>query len=116
MTYQIIKQGWVYIMTNKHQTVFYTGVTSNLYKRVLEHHNHLYKGSFTAKYNCESLIYYEYYSDIREAISREKQLKNWKRAWKLDLIKKRNSTMKDLWSFFVQSLEEDFDGDNIIWE
>ena len=110
------KQSWVYIMSNRHRNVLYIGVTSNLYKRVWEHKNHVHKGSFTSRYNCDFLIYYEYYDNIIEAISREKQLKNWRREWKYNLIKKKNSEMKDLWNFFVKSLNEDFDGDNIVWE
>ncbi|MGB1041502.1 MAG: GIY-YIG nuclease family protein [Flavobacteriales bacterium] len=74
------KQSWVYIMSNRHRNVLYIGVTSNLYKRVWEHKNHVYKGSFTSRYNCDFLVYYEYYDNMIEAISREKQLKNWRRA------------------------------------
>ncbi len=72
----------------------YVGVTSNLESRVLEHRNG--ESAFTAKYNCFDLLYYEEFADVRNAISREKQLKKWKREWKEALIKKENPEMKDL--------------------
>ena len=72
---------YVYIMTNKTQTVLYTGVTNDLTRRVYEHKNHLVKG-FSDKYNLEKLIYLEEFSCIRQAIEREKQLKGWKRERK----------------------------------
>lgn len=84
-------QYYVYILTNKNKTVLYTGVTNNLKRRLYEHgvHNdHI--NSFTFKYNCYYLIYYEMHSDIREAIAREKQIKGWKRFKKEYLIKEFN--------------------------
>ncbi len=82
-------------MSNKHRTVLYIGVTSSLYWRVLQHKEG--SGSkFTKKYNCVDLVYYECFNSIEEAIDREKQLKKWKRAYKEELIRKLNSTMKDL--------------------
>lgn len=84
----------VYIMSNQNRTVFYVGVTSNLESRVLAHKNG--ESSFTAKYNCGHLLYFEDYTDIGNAIAREKQLKKWKRVWKEDLIGKENPEMKDL--------------------
>jgi len=90
-----MKTYYVYILTNKFRTTFYIGVTNNLSKRILEHNEK--RGSvFTKKYNLNSLIYYEEFTSIHEAISREKQLKNWKREWKLNLIKEINPTLKDL--------------------
>lgn len=87
--------GYVYIMSNKTRTVFYTGVTSDLHTRVYQHRNG--QGSkFTRKYRCYDLIYYEIFDGIEAAIAREKQLKKWKRQWKLDLIKKINPTLRDL--------------------
>jgi len=87
----------VYIMTNKNHTVLYTGVTSNLPKRVFEHKNHLDKNSFTAKYNCEKLVWYEITNDMTEAIKREKQIKAGSRKKKEMLIQKMNPEWKDLY-------------------
>ena len=86
---------YIYILTNKYRTTFYIGVTNNLSKRILEHNEN--KGSiFTQKYNLKSLIYYEEFTSIKEAIAREKQLKNWKREWKLNLIRESNPMLKYL--------------------
>ena len=90
------KQSFVYIVTNKHNTVFYVGVTSNLIKRIWEHKNKVVKG-FTKKYNVSKLIYYEVFGEINEAIKREKQLKNWHRDWKINLIKSKNYKFEDLY-------------------
>jgi len=83
-------------MTNPYKEVLYIGVTNNLYRRVLEHRNKTVEG-FTNKYNCTIIVYYEFYEKITDAIRREKQLKNWKREWKLQLIKERNPELQDLW-------------------
>lgn len=86
---------FVYIMTNKYRTTFYIGVTSNLTKRVLEHM--LGEGSkFTKKYSLTDLVYFEKFTDINQAIAREKQLKNWHHDWKINLIKELNPTLKTL--------------------
>jgi putative endonuclease len=85
----------VYILSNFARTVLYIGVTNNLERRVWEHRNGE-GGVFTSKYKCHFLMYYEDYSDIRNAIAREKQLKNWKREWKIELIRKENPEMIDL--------------------
>jgi len=89
-------QSYIYIMTNKKYGTLYIGVTSNLIKRVYEHKNSFVNG-FTAKYNLKKLVYYEIFEDITEAIKREKQLKKYKRAWKIELIEKINPTWKDLY-------------------
>lgn len=82
-------------MTNKYRTTFYIGVTSNLSNRVLEHM--LGEGSkFTKKYNLTDLVYFEKFTDINQAITREKQLKNWHHDWKVNLIKEQNPTMTTL--------------------
>ncbi len=86
----------VYILTNKRNTVFYIGVTGDLIKRVWQHREKLVEG-FTRKYNIDKLVYYEVFDSIQEAIKREKQLKNWRREWKLDLIKSQNPKMRDLY-------------------
>ena len=67
--------GCIYILTNKHCTVLYTGVTSNLNKRIWQHQNKEFSTSFTAKYNCDKLVYYENFLRIEEAFAREKQIK-----------------------------------------
>jgi putative endonuclease len=82
-------------MTNTYNTVLYIGVTNDLYRRIVEHKSHEIKG-FTQKYNCDKLVYFEEFDNIEEAIAREKQLKNWKREWKNELIKKLNPDWDDL--------------------
>jgi putative endonuclease len=86
---------YVYILTNFTNSVLYIGVTRDLKKRVYEHKNKVYDG-FTKKYNVNKLIYFEECSDILSAIQREKNLKKWKRAWKLELVKKENPDLKEL--------------------
>ncbi len=81
---------------NKTRTVSYIGVTENLQKRLYEHRNKVYPLSFTAKYNIEDLVYFERFEYIVAAISREKQLKKWKRTWKEQLIQEMNPELKDL--------------------
>ena len=81
-------------MTNKSGTL-YTGVTSNLTKRVYEHKNHLVKG-FTDRYNITRLVYYELTGDVRAAITREKQIKGWLRKKKITLIESMNPEWRDL--------------------
>jgi putative endonuclease len=88
--------GYIYILTNKNNTVLYTGVTSNLPNRMYEHQTGLYKNSFTSKYNVKRLVYYEGFTSIEEAIAREKQLKAGSRQKKLDLINHFNPDWKDL--------------------
>ena len=82
-------------MTNKYRTTFYIGVTNDLQKRIVEHQNGI-GSEFTRKYNLKDLIYFEKFTDINQAISREKQLKNWHKDWKINLIKKSNPTLKTL--------------------
>ena len=91
---------FVYILTNKYNTVFYTGITSNLLKRVWEHREKVVKG-FTEKYNATKLVYYETIDNIESAILREKQLKKWKRSWKIKLIKDFNPTFEDLYEKII---------------
>ena len=85
----------VYIMTNYSETSLYIGVTSNLPKRVWEHKNKVVEG-FTEKYNVDKLVYFETTDSIESAIKREKQLKNWHREWKINLIKEKNPDFRDL--------------------
>ena len=88
------KSYYVYILTNNSETL-YIGITSNLIKRIWEHKNKVVKG-FTEKYNIDKLIYYEIYEDAEQAILREKQLKNWNRKKKLELIRKTNPKFEEL--------------------
>ena len=85
----------VYILTNYHQTTFYIGVTGNLQKRIWEHKNKVVEG-FTKKYNVDKLVYYELSESVETALNREKQLKNWHREWKINLIREINPEFKDL--------------------
>ncbi|WP_290701814.1 GIY-YIG nuclease family protein [Lacinutrix sp.] len=90
-----MKSSYIYILTNQYRTTFYIGVTADLSKRLKEHYNET-ASAFTKKYNLKDLVYYEVFTNINQAIAREKQLKNWKRDWKLNLIKKTNPTLKTL--------------------
>lgn len=91
---------YVYILSNFRRTTLYTGITSNLIKRVSEHKNNLADG-FTKKYQTHDLIYYEVFEDPTSAIEREKQIKGWTRARKNELIMKFNSQLRDLYSEIV---------------
>ncbi len=90
------KGGCVYIISNKNHTVLYVGVSSDLNKRIWEHKTKKYPKSFSARYNCNKLLYCEFYSTITEAIAFEKILKNRSRAYKEKLISKMNPEWKDL--------------------
>ncbi|MBI2336894.1 MAG: GIY-YIG nuclease family protein [Deltaproteobacteria bacterium] len=91
-----MKQYFVYIMASQRNGTLYIGVTSDIVKRVYEHKNNLIKG-FTEKYKVHQLVYVEETNDVSAAITREKQLKKWKRNWKLRLIEELNPTWKDLY-------------------
>jgi len=91
-----MKVGFIYIMTNKNNTTLYTGVTSDLPKRVQQHKENQYQQSFTAKYNLHKLVYWEAFQEIGDAIFREKQIKAGSRQNKLDLINPFNPEWKDL--------------------
>lgn len=86
----------IYILTNDYNTVLYTGVTSDLYHRIIEHRDKVHPG-FTSKYNVHKLVYYEEFESISDAIAREKQIKAGSRQKKLDLINKMNPNWEDLW-------------------
>ena len=89
----LLKLPAVYIITNKTNSVFYTGVTSNLKSRIYQHRNKIIKG-FSAKYNCNKLVYYESFDDMLSAIAREKQIKSGSRNKKILLVKSINSSWK----------------------
>jgi len=88
---------YVYMMTNFHKNLLYTGVTNDLVRRVYEHRYHLDKGSFTDRYNIEYLVYYESTSNVTAAIEREKQIKGWNRKRKEKLIASKNPNWDDLY-------------------
>jgi len=91
------KGGWVYILTNKHHTVLYTGVTSNLSPRINQHLTKYYPFCFTAKYNADKLVYYKLYDTIVEAITEEKRIKGRNRLARTRLIEYINPKWTDLW-------------------
>ena len=86
---------YVYIMSNFARTVFYIGVTNNIEIRAGQHKKGL-GGKFTEKYKCHYLMFYEEYGSITEAIAREKNLKNWHREWKINLIRQHNPELNDI--------------------
>ena len=90
-------QYYVYILTNEKGNVLYTGITDDLIRRVYEHKNHLDKGSFTAQYNVDKLVYYEVTSDVTAAIEREKQIKGWNRKRKNKLVETKNPNWNELY-------------------
>jgi len=91
-----MKNYYVYIICNKQNGTLYTGVTSDLIKRVYEHKNNLLDG-FTKKYKIHRLVWYEMHETAEAAITREKQIKKWNRKWKLELIEKDNPEWNDLY-------------------
>ncbi len=96
------KQPAVYILTSRQNGTIYVGVTSNIVKRIWQHKNNQIKG-FTEQYHVHRLVWYELHATMESAITREKQLKNWKRQWKIELIEKTNPHWKDLYDSIKQS-------------
>ena len=90
------KQPAVYILASKRNGTLYTGVTSNLVKRIWEHKNDTMEG-FTKKYGVHILVYFELHQTMLEAITREKQIKKWNRQWKINLIERENAQWRDRW-------------------
>jgi putative endonuclease len=90
------RPGFVYLLASRPHGTLYVGVTSDLVRRIWEHRNDLVQG-FTRQYGVHRLVYFERYEDVRDAIAREKQLKKWNRAWKLQLIREANPTWRDLY-------------------
>ncbi|WP_432634012.1 GIY-YIG nuclease family protein [Candidatus Avelusimicrobium sp.] len=91
---------YIYILTNSTHSVLYIGVTNNLVRRIYEHKNRLLEG-FTCDYSVNRLVHYEQFDNIVGAITREKQLKNWHRAWKENLIAGSNPTWCDLYDEII---------------
>ncbi len=90
------KSGYVYILASKPNGTLYIGVTSNLVKRIYEHRNGLVDG-FSKRHNTKLLVYFETHDEIALAITREKQMKKWNRAWKIRLIEEKNPNWCDLY-------------------
>ncbi|MEZ4792729.1 MAG: GIY-YIG nuclease family protein [Gelidibacter sp.] len=91
-----MKHWYVYIMANKPSGVIYIGVTDNIVERVREHKNKIYPKSFTARYNCDKLVYFEEFENGEDASIRERQFKKWKRDWKIKLTEEMNPSWSDL--------------------
>jgi len=91
-----MKLYYLYILASMKNGTLYVGVTNNLLRRIYEHKNDLVDG-FTKKYKIHKLVYYEEINDAYAAIQREKQMKKWKRQWKINLIEKNNPEWKDLY-------------------
>lgn len=96
----MFKRGFVYIIGNR-KPVLYVGVTANLVTRIYRH-KHGVASEFTKRYNIHKLLYYEVFDRIWDAIKREKQLKNWHREWKINLIKSKNPEFKDLYNEILE--------------
>jgi len=97
------KGGWVYLLTNKGHSVIYTGVTSDLVGRILQQQQKTYPRSFTARYNINTLIYFLFFEDIREAIEEEKRIKAGSRTAKIKLVTTLNPNWQDLWIEIVST-------------
>jgi putative endonuclease len=93
----VAKEPAVYILASKRNGTLYIGVTSNLVQRAWQHKNGI-TGGFAQRYGVHRLVYYEMADDMTSAITREKQLKKWRRAWKIELIEKSNANWDDLWT------------------
>jgi putative endonuclease len=94
------KQFYVYILASKRNGTLYTGVTSDLIQRVWQHEQDLVEG-FTKRYRVKKLVYYEVHNNAESAITREKQIKKWRRKWKLRLIEEKNPQWKNLFDEIV---------------
>ncbi len=90
------KQPCIYILASQKNGTLYIGVTSNLVQRIYQHKNNLVKG-FTEKYQVHNLVYYELAESMQAAITREKQMKKWKREWKINVIEEKNPNWDDLY-------------------
>ena len=95
-----MSQYYVYIMASQRQGTLYVGVTSDLVGRVYQHKQGSIEG-FTKRYKVHRLVYYEVHDDVRSAITREKQIKKWRRAWKIRMIEEKNPDWDDLYERIV---------------
>jgi len=96
----LFRQYYIYILASRIGGTLYVGVTNDLIRRVFEHKSKLVPG-FTKKYGVSWLVYFETFRDVRNAIAREKQLKKWRRAWKIQLIEESNPNWVDLYPALV---------------
>ena len=97
----VAKQVYVYMMASGKRGTLYTGVTSNLVYRIQQHREHFLPDSFTARYNVNRLVWFEAQDSAESAIRREKQIKEWRRAWKVEMIQEANPTWRDLFEDIV---------------
>ncbi len=95
-----MKGGWVYILASQRNGTLYTGATSNLPARMMQHRERKGRG-FAARYGCAMLVHAEHFDRIEEAIAREKAVKKWRRAWKLELIERDNPEWSDLFEHII---------------
>ncbi len=95
-----MKKYYLYILASRKNGTLYIGVTSDLIKRVWQHKQKLVEG-FTQKYNVSVLVYFEEYSDVKDALKREKNMKAWQRQWKIKIIEENNPNWEDLYSKIV---------------
>jgi putative endonuclease len=95
-----MKDYYVYILASKQHGVLYTGITSDILKRIWEHKSNAVPG-FTSKYRVYKLVYFEIHADVMEAIKREKNIKSWKRQWKIRLVEEENSGWNDLYEDII---------------
>lgn len=96
------RDGYVYILASQKNGTLYVGKTVNLFRRIYEHKNELFDG-FTKRYHVHLLVYFEYCESIEGANIREKQLKEWKRKWKIELIEKKNPSWRDLYPDLLEN-------------
>ena len=95
-----MKSYYVYILASKRNGTLYVGVTNDLVRRAYDHKSNVIQG-FTEKYGVHNLVYYESYTDVRDALTREKRLKKWKRQWKINLIETKNPDWRDLYEQII---------------
>jgi putative endonuclease len=91
----MVEKYYIYIVASRKNGTLYIGMTNNLKKRIVQHKEGLIPG-FTQRYKINMLVYFEEHTDVRDAITREKQMKRWKRAWKIELIESMNPEWNDL--------------------
>ena len=96
-----MRQPAVYILASKRNGTLYIGVTSDLVRRIWQHKNDAVEG-FSSKYGVKDLVYYELHEEMESAIAREKELKKWRRQWKIELIEDSNPYWRDLWQEICQ--------------
>ena len=98
----MVRGGYIYIVCNSRNTTLYTGVTSDLLTSISEHKEKTDRNSFSARYNCNKLVYYESFENIEAAIEREKEIKGRSRKYKLDLIIQQNPMFSDLYDLLLK--------------